>query len=237
MGDESDVSKPGPDTISGIDTDAPAGEPADEALDDDEDGSIVLPWWQHPINILTLVITAAVLAALIGWMVGDSSSELEHSEVDTGFLQDMREHHEQAVYMGFVYRSLADIDPGLNTVAGSIIRGQDIDIGRMIQMLRLFGEAEANEGDTSMAWMGMPTPRGEMPGMATEEDLERLGTLSGAEADEFFVELMRAHHLGGIHMAEYAAGNAESEAVRSMAASMARSQADEIAEMERELAN
>ncbi len=150
----------------------------------------MLPWWQHPINILTLVITAAVLAALVGWMVGDSSSELEHSEVDTGFLQDMREHHEQAVYMGFVYRSLADIDPGLNTVAGSIIRGQDIDIGRMIQMLRIFGEAEANEGDTSMAWMGMPTPRGEMPGMATEEDLERLGTLSGAEADELFVELM-----------------------------------------------
>ena len=178
MGDESDVSKPGPDPISRIDTDAPAGEPADVALDDaldDEDGSIVLPWWQHPINILTLVITAAVLAALIGWMVGDSSTELEHSEVDTGFLQDMREHHEQAVYMGFVYRSLADIDPGLNTVAGSIILGQDIDIGRMVQMLRMFGEPEANEGDTSMAWMGMPTERGEMPGMATEEDLERAG--------------------------------------------------------------
>ena len=37
-------------------------------------------------------------------------------------------------------------------------------------------------------------------------------------------------------MAEYAAGNAESDEVREMAASMATSQRDEIAEMERELA-
>ena len=61
MGDESDVSKTGPGPISSIDTDVPAGEPADELLDDalDDDGSIVLPWWQHPINILTIVITAA----------------------------------------------------------------------------------------------------------------------------------------------------------------------------------
>jgi uncharacterized protein (DUF305 family) len=212
----------------------------DEVLDESHDGEhdeIVLPWWQHPINIVTIVVTCAVLAAMIGWMVGDSGSELEHNEVDTGFLQDMREHHDQAVYMGFVYRSLADIDAGLNTVAGSIIRGQDIDIGRMIQMLRLFGEAEANEGDTSMAWMGMPVPRGEMPGMASEEDLDRLAASSGAEADELFVELMREHHLGGIHMAEYAAEHAGSEEVRKMAAAMAASQAEEIAEMERELAD
>jgi uncharacterized protein (DUF305 family) len=229
MGDDSDQR-----------TDASIG---DTVLDEvvgttvDDDDEIVLPWWQHPLNILTIVVTVAVLAGMIGWMVGDSGSELPHNEVDTGFLQDMREHHDQAVYMGFVYRSLADIDPGLNTVAGSIIRGQDIDIGRMIQMLRLFGEAEANEGETSMAWMGMATERGDMPGMATEEELDRLATLSGVAADELFVELMREHHLGGIHMAEYAAEHAENPEVRKMAAAMATSQADEIAEMERELAS
>ena len=84
----------------------------------DDDDVIVLPWWQHPLNILTIVITAALLAGMVGWMIGDSNSELAHNEVDTGFLQDMREHHEQAVYMSFVYRSLPDIDPGLRTVAG-----------------------------------------------------------------------------------------------------------------------
>jgi uncharacterized protein (DUF305 family) len=203
----------------------------------DADDEIVLPWWQHPFNIVVIAVTAAVIAAMVGWMVGDSRSEVAHSDVDTGFLHDMREHHEQAVYMSFVYRSLPEIDSGLNTVAGSIIIGQSQDVGRMVQMLRVFGEPEANEGDTSMAWMGMPTDRGQMPGMASEDDLDRLATLSGREADEFYVQLMTDHHEGGIHMAEYAAGNAENDEVREMAAAMASSQADEIIEIEQELAN
>ena len=215
-----------------VDTEPLDTEPVD--LDDDV---IVLPWWQHPLNILTIVITVALLAGMVGWMIGDSNSELAHNEVDTGFLQDMREHHEQAVYMSFVYRSLPDIDPGLSTVAASIIVGQNQEIGRMVQMLRVLGEPEANEGDSSMAWMGMPVERGQMPGMASEADLDKLATLSGVEADEFFVQLMLAHHEGGIHMAEYASGNAENDEVREMATSMMTSQRDEIAEMQRELAN
>ena len=216
--------------------DAPPAVVDDEPLLDHEHDEIVLPWWQHPFNIVVIAVTAAVIAALIGWMVGDSNSELAHGDVDTGFLHDMREHHEQAVYMSFVYRSLPEIDSGLNTVAGSIIIGQSQEVGRMVQMLRMFGELEANEGDTSMAWMGMPTERGQMPGMASDDDLDRLATLSGREADELYVQLMTDHHEGGIHMAEYAAGNAENDEVREMAAAMARSQAEEINEIEQELA-
>ena len=199
------------------------------------DDVIVLPWWQHPLNILTIVVTAALLAGMLGWMIGDSNSAVAHNEVDTGFLQDMREHHEQAVYMSFVYGSLPDVEPGLRTVATSIVIGQNQEIGRMVQMLRTFGEPEANEGETSMAWMGMPVARGDMPGMATEEDLDRLATLSGREADELFVQLMTVHHEGGIHMAEYAAGNAENEETRALATSIMGSQQDEIAEMQGEL--
>jgi uncharacterized protein (DUF305 family) len=213
-------------------TDVPA-EPDVKEIDVDE--VIVLPWWQHPLNILTIVVTAALLAGMVGWMIGDSNSELAHNEVDTGFLQDMREHHEQAVYMSFIYNSLPDTDSGLRTVATSIIMGQNQDIGRMVQMLRMFGEPEANEGETSMAWMGMPVERGQMPGMASDADLDKLATLSGREADEFFVQLMKAHHEGGIHMAEYASGNAKNAEVRAMASAMATSQQEEIAEMQREL--
>jgi uncharacterized protein (DUF305 family) len=223
--------------IASLDAETVDAERVDTEPVDLDDDVIVLPWWQHPLNILTIVITAALLAGMAGWMVGDSNSELAHSEVDTGFLQDMREHHEQAVYMSFVYRSLPDIDPGLSTVAASIIVGQNQEIGRMVQMLRVLGEPEANEGDSSMAWMGMPVERGQMPGMASEADLDELATLSGVEADEFFVQLMTAHHEGGIHMAEYASGNAENDEVRDMATSMMTSQRDEIAEMQRELAN
>ena len=230
--DSSDTSLP---EAPGSDNAVVAVDDIDGDGDGDGDGDIVLPWWQHPLNILTLVVTAALLAGMVGWMIGDSNSELAHSEVDTGFLQDMREHHEQGVYMSFVYRALPDIDPGLSTVAASIVIGQNQEIGRMVQMLRMFGEPEANEGDTAMAWMGMPVDRGQMPGMASESDLDQLATLSGRQADEFFVQLMTAHHEGGIHMAEYASGNAENDEVQAMAASIMTSQADEIAEMQREL--
>ncbi len=196
---------------------------------------IVLPWWQHPVNILTLVVTAAILAGMVGWMVGDSGSGAGHNEVDTGFLQDMREHHEQAVLMGFIYRGLPDTRPGLRTVAASIVRGQSIEVGRMIQLLRDFGETESNETDSAMTWMGMSANVGQMPGMASDEEIEQLGRLAGDEADRFFVELMTAHHVGGIEMADFAAENAESSEVREMARSMAAAQRGEIVEMEQEL--
>ena len=196
---------------------------------------IVLPWWQHPVNIVTLVFTAALLAGMVGWMVGDSGSRVSHNEVDTGFLQDMREHHEQAVLMGFIYRGLPDTRPGLRTIAASIVRGQSIEVGRMIQLLRDFGETESNETDSAMTWMGMSANIGQMPGMASDEELERLGQLSGDEADRLFVTLMTAHHEGGIEMADFAAANAESTEVRNMARSMADAQRGEIIEMENEL--
>lgn len=200
--------------------------------DDDDDGDIVLPWWQHPLNIVVLVVTAAVIAGMIGWMVGEQSGE-RHSDVDTGFLQDMRLHHEQAVFMSFVFRDLPDVDPALRTVAASIVQGQSIEVGRMVQLLRTFGEEEAKDLETSaMLWMGMVSDPDEMPGMATEDELDALIGSSGDAADELYVDLLVDHHRGGIHMAEYAAENAAHAEVRAMAASMAESQADEIAELE-----
>jgi uncharacterized protein (DUF305 family) len=196
-----------------------------------DDGPIVLPWWQNPINIVTFIVTAAILAGMVGWMVGDSGSQPEHNDVDTGFLQDMRVHHEQAVLMALIYRNLPDTEPGLRTVARSIVTGQSIEVGRMIQLLRDFGEREANEGDTAMVWMGMSAGPNSMPGMATDDELDELGRSEGREADELFVRLMTAHHLGGIDMAEFAVQNAANEEVRRMAASMAGGQTAEIGEM------
>lgn len=196
---------------------------------------IVLPWWQHPMNIVTMVVTALLAAGMIGWMIGDSGSRPAHNDVDTGFLQDMRVHHEQAVLMSFIYRTRDDIDPGLNTIARSIIVGQSLEVGRMVQLLRSFGETEANETGTSMTWMSMIADSHHMPGIASDADLERLGRLDGREADELFVELMTAHHAGGIEMADYAVEHAENDEVVKMAAGMANGQRSEIVEMLGEL--
>lgn len=195
------------------------------------DDVVVLPWYQHPMNIVTLVVTAAIMAGLIGWMVGDSGSRLQHNEVDTGFLQDMREHHEQAVQMSFIYRARPDTDPGLRTIARSIIVGQSLEVGRMIEFLRSFGESEVRDAEVSMLWMGMAAVPGQMPGFATEEELAELAVAEGREADELFVRLMVEHHIGGVEMAEFAAENGENEAVIRMAAGMAAAQRDEIREI------
>lgn len=193
---------------------------------------IVLPWWQHPLNIVTLLVATALVAGMIGWLVADAASEPDANEVDIGFLQDMREHHEQAVVMSFIYLGTEAAQVGLSTVARSIAFGQAIDIGRMIQMLRDFGAAEVNEGDTSMTWMGMSAAVGSMPGMASQEQLDQLAAAQGDEAARLFVELMTAHHRGGVEMAAYAAANAESAEVRDMAASIVGAQQSEIRELQ-----
>ena len=60
-----------------------------------------------------------------------------------------------------------------------------------------------------------------MPGMATAEQLDELAAAPEL-ADELFVELMSAHHQGGIDMATEAAERADNDDVRRFASSWAR---------------
>ena len=53
----------------------------------------MLPWWQRPVNIVIVLVAAALIAGMIGWLIGDSDNDVASSDVDVGFLQDMREHH------------------------------------------------------------------------------------------------------------------------------------------------
>lgn len=207
------------------------GRPAGD--DAHDDGVLVLPWWQHPLNIVTVLVSVALVAGMIGWLIADAAGDGRGGEVDIGFLQDMREHHESAVGMSLLYLDLPDTRPGLRTVARTVVMGQSIEIGRMIQLLREFGADEANLGDTSMTWMGMSAAVGSMPGIPTQAQLEQLARLSGDEADRLFVELMIAHHLGGLDMARFAAANAEDAEVRRFATAIMDAQEGEIIEMSR----
>jgi uncharacterized protein (DUF305 family) len=208
-----------------------AVDPADDQQDDDDD-VVVLSWWQHPVNVVGLVVAIALIGGMLGWLVRDAAADERGNAADVGFLHDMRAHHEQAVQMAYIFRGLEDTSPGLRTVAGSILIGQNIEIGRMIQMLRDMGQPEAAETDEAMAWMGMPTTQEQMPGMATEDQLRALAASSGREADELFVELMTAHHEAGAHMAEAAAENASLDKVQSLARSIVTGQRGEIVELQ-----
>lgn len=200
---------------------------ADEATD-----VVVLPWWQRPVNILIVLVAAALIAGMIGWLVADSGNDVASSEVDVGFLQDMRIHHEQAIETSFRYLDRPDTDPRLRTVAKSIVFDQGIEIGVMLQLLAGMGAPTVSADGTAMAWMGHAVEPSAMPGMATAEQLDELAAATGAEADELFVELMTAHHQGGIEMATDAAARAENDDVRRFASSWAQNQQSEIIELE-----
>jgi uncharacterized protein (DUF305 family) len=202
---------------------------ADELADDDV---VVLSWWQHPVNVIGLIIATALIAGMVTWLIIDANDGQQGSAVDVGFLQDMRIHHEQAVDMAFTYLERPDTDPALETVARTILFGQSFDIGRMVQLLRDMEAPEAAETDEAMAWMGMPTTHAAMPGMATEPQLAELGAASGAAADQLFVDLMVAHHQGGLHMSEYAAAEADNSQVRRLAQGMVDGQRGDIAELQ-----
>lgn len=76
----------------------------------------------------------------------------------------------------------------------------------------------------------MPTPVNARPGMATEDQLDRLRNAQDAAADALFLDLMSEHHRGGLHMADDAAERAHDPDVRELASIMRRNQGVEINE-------
>lgn len=208
----------------------PATEPA---VGDDV---LVLPWWQHPVNIVTMLLATALIGGMVGWLIGDAGDDAPPAnDADVGFLQDMRVHHDQAIEIANLYLDRPGIDGSLGTIARGIAYGQSIEIGIMVQLLNDIGAPAQSDDGTAMAWMGMAMPAEEMPGMATEDELVALGDADGSDADELFVELIVTHHRGGIEMMDAALVAAENPSVRFYAERWRDTQATEIAEIDAQL--
>ena len=218
-------------------SDQTAGQPTEPANNDPANNeAVVLPWWHSQLNRIAVLIAVIVLAAGAGFVIGERHATQHPNSVDIGYLQDMRAHHEQAVEMSLIFLGKQGTNPTLHLIAKEIAFGQAVDIGRMIQLLRGFGKAEANESGTGMTWMNDPVPLDRMPGLATDNDLNALIAARGTGADRVFATLMIAHHEGGIHMADFAAAHAATSQVRAMASSSSQSQRGEIAELKKLMA-
>ena len=179
-----------------------------------------------------LLVVSLVFAGGVGWRIGRAQGEATvpgHSSVDVGFFQDMSTHHNQAVGMAMTYLANGTV-PLLRQIAGEIVTYQSSEIGVMGEYLTRWHQA-GTEGSTAMGWMGMRTPRDRMSGMATKQELAALGAARGADLDQLFTRLMIDHHVGGVHMAEYAAKHAATPEVTRWAVSMADGQRGEIAEL------
>ena len=194
---------------------------------------MVLPWWQNPLNFIALGLSMLILGAGIGYYFGDSAATPDQNKVDVGFLQDMRYHHDQAVQMAYYYRtSVTEPLPRLNMIAEEILLSQQLENGRMVQLLRSFNAIEANDTGTAMTWIGHAMPINEMDGLASQAELDSLAAATGDEASKIFATLMINHHKGGIVMANYAIEHASNKDVINMAKSMIKGQQAEVGELQ-----
>lgn len=187
--------------------------------------------------LAVLAACALVIAAALGWAVGNRSSSVAPvSVVDIGFAQDMSTHHKQAVTMANYERDNTT-DPALHLVALDIESEQQYQVGEMQGWLNSWNVS--TNSTSPMAWMGhdhMSMGGGAlMPGMATPAQLTRLESLKGRRLNVFFLQLMIHHHQGGVPMARYAAAHASTAYVRRLADTIVTAQSAEIVQMERTL--
>tara|TARA_Y100000814_G_scaffold272245_2_gene229562 strand:+ start:4350 stop:4961 length:612 start_codon:yes stop_codon:yes gene_type:complete len=168
---------------------------------------------------------AATLGALLTACTTEQADAASPNEIDIGFCQDMAFHHEQALAM--CQRVLGtDTGSQVQTAAADILQNQSYERGMMHTWLQSWGESTAPPS-TVMGWMGMEMAADMMPGLATDEEMRELALAEGLEKGRMFLELMRTHHVGGVHMAEAATGAATAP-VRQIAAQAALVQAYEI---------
>jgi uncharacterized protein (DUF305 family) len=195
--------------------------------------------------VKTLTVGVAAVAALIlGLVLGalflGSESEPTDQSPEAGFARDMSVHHAQAVELAFLVRDRTD-DPDVRTMAYDIINTQRAQIGMFSGWLQQW-ELPQTSVRPPMEWTdhghsdSMMESYDDMPGMASDADVQKLRDASGAGAEILFLELMIEHHKGGVEMAEAVLPLTERPEVTYLADTIVAGQQAEIATMEDMLA-
>ena len=182
-------------------------------------------------------ILAGVLAALlligVGFVAGSLLSSLSRpgdASAEAGFARDMSVHHAQAVEMGmFAFRKAQDEE--LRIIGYDIATTQQFQIGMMKAWLDEWNLSPTSS-QPAMSWMpdgkNALLPDGRMPGMATNEEINKLKAAEGKDFDVLFCQLMLRHHLGGVHMADGALASVKDERVHYLAERIRQGQTLEI---------
>jgi uncharacterized protein (DUF305 family) len=161
---------------------------------------------------------------------GDSAEVPAADSADAGFARDMAVHHQQAVEMSYIVRDRTD-DEEVRRLAYDIAQTQANQRGMLLGWLDLWGLPKVSA--EPMSWMGMggAPSKGDgalMPGMATDDEMAKLGELNGKAAEVYFLQLMTDHHKGGIHMAEGCAERCTVRVEKDLAQGMVDAQQSEI---------
>ena len=183
------------------------------------------------IGMAVAMIAIVAIVVFIGaarW-AGEDASEEPYGNADIGFLQDMIDHHEQALLISEIYLD-NNPDGAAAPYAREVILFQERDIERMEAWLDEAGVERGALGRTAMGWMGMPVAVEQMPGMQTPARIADLEAATGPQADRLFFDIMSEHHLGGVHMADGAASRVRRAEIREFASKMADNQRIEVVE-------
>jgi uncharacterized protein (DUF305 family) len=170
------------------------------------------------LALLAAALAGATAVLLVSRPPGDDSAE-------AGFARDMMVHHAQAVQMAEIVRDKTQSDD-IRLLASDIALTQQAQIGIMQGWLQVWG-LPITGTEPAMAWMGHPMD-GPMPGMATPEEINRLGELPPDRADVLFLRLMISHHQAAIPMADAILKRSDRPEVRALAQSVEVSQRAEI---------
>lgn len=136
-------------------------------------------------TLLALIGSALLAAFSIGWVWQVADGTRDRATVE--FNQAMTNHHAQAVSIGMILHEM-DVDPDLRTVARDIVLTQQAQIGAMGARLDTLGAPRSGAGHR-------------MIGMASPADIAELQTLPPDAAARFGIDLLIAHHRGGVQMA------------------------------------
>ena len=184
--------------------------------------------WLSTGQVIVLVAAVAFLVGAIAYVVGDRAGSADPlNDSDVGFMQDMGYHHEQAVQKALLLLDKDGIDPNLRSFATEVLVGQRYEQGIFSATLDRFGHS-SEPGETVMGWMGESMPIEEMPGLATEAEMDELAAATGEEAEALWIAMMSEHHLAGLHMADHAARHGADETTVNLANAIVKNQRSEV---------
>lgn len=186
---------------------------------------------RQPSRTLVTALVVGVLAVALGTFVGTRLSRPPGDDSpEAGFARDMSAHHAQAVDMAEIVRTTSQ-DPEMLALATDIVLSQQAQIGQMRGWLDVW-RVPPSRSATAMAWMGHRMNRSAMPGMASREDIAALRSMSPADAEVRFLQLMIPHHRGGVDMAKAVLERTGRSEVRALADAIVLSQQSEVRNMQ-----
>ncbi len=200
---------------------------------------------RHPLRFVVAPVAAgALLLSACGSDSSNSSAESssapaaevtgDFNDADVLFAQGMIPHHQQAVEMAaLALDPAAAASTEIRALATQIQAAQDPEIELMTGWLQGWGQPLDMPGMEGMDDMsGMDG----MDGMMSTEDMDNLATLSGAEFDTAWAEMMIAHHEGAITQSQTVKGAGSNPDVLLLADQIIAAQQSEIDQMKALLA-